>query len=184
MPPWMASDSLETKLKWPSICFCCEPSAPRLALTLAIDASSIVRTEAAELAEPSVVPVGMVMIGPPSAIVRTDKVMLDDASALAMNEMLVASEPSIRLVPLNVAFWTDWATCCRIEVKSWLSALRDTLSMEVSIAPTTFSRIWLSRSEMFEPAAAATSAIELARLRLSVTADSELRSERWLWAIE
>ncbi len=127
---------------------------------------------------------GMVMIGPPNDIVRTDRVMLAEASALAMNEILELSEPSSRLVPLKVAFWTDCDTCCRIDWKSWFKALREVVSMDVSMAPTTFWRIWFSRSEMFAPAAEATEAIESARLRLSVTACSELRSERWLWAME
>ncbi len=144
----------------------------------------MVSTVDAELAEVIVVADGMVMIGPPSDMVRTDSVMLDDASALAMNWMFWLSEPLIRLVPLNVAFWTDWDTCCSIERKSWFRALREVVSMEVSIAPTTFSRIWLSKSEILAPAAEATEAIESARLRLSVTACSELRSERWLCAIE
>jgi len=55
--------------------------------------------------------------------------------------------------------------------------------MEGSIAATTFWRMVLRRSEIDWPAALATSAMEVARLRLSLTAESELIEARCFWAM-
>ena len=51
------------------------------------------------------------------------------------------------------------------------------------MAASTFCFMVLSRSEMDEPAALATSAMEVARFRLSVTACSELTEARCFWAM-
>ena len=61
--------------------------------------------------------------------------------------------------------------------------MRLSVDSDGSIAATTFSLIWLSRSEIVSPAASETSAIEVARSRLIFTAESAPMSARWPWAM-
>ena len=68
--------------------------------------------------------------------------------------------------------------------KSAFSEVREVVVSEVSFAATTFSRISFRRSETDSPAARATSAIEVARSKLILTAPSALMSARCSWAID
>ena len=63
-------------------------------------------------------------------------------------------------------------------MKSELSAFREAVLSELSIAATTLALTWVSRSETDWPAVDATSEIEVARLRLMVTASRAPMSAR------
>ncbi len=85
--------------------------------------------------------------------------------------------------PSNSAFSTaDWIDL-RMAAKSASSSSRAWLFSEVSLAATTFSLSWFSRSEIDSPDERATSTIEVARSRLCLTAESAPMSARWPWAI-
>ena len=91
--------------------------------------------------------------------------------------------PSSMFAPSNCAFEVIWVIWRRIDLKSESMAVREAVSMDGSIAATTFSFICTSRSEMVAPAVDETSAIDLARSMLILTAASDPMSALCPWAI-
>ena len=110
--------------------------------------------------------------------------MVEVASALARKPIVAPSDPSRMLAPSKEALLITWPICLRMALKSLSMAVREALSAEGSIAATTFSLSWLSRSEIDSPAVMATSVIDVARLRLALTADRAPMSALCPWAID
>ena len=97
--------------------------------------------------------------------------------------MPLVIEPFRMLPPSKAAFSTADLIDRSKALKSSFSSERDWVPREVSLAATTFSLSWFSRSEIDSPAERATSAIEVARSRLDLTAERAPTSARWLWAM-
>src|SRR6202012_1402888 len=77
------------------------------------------------------------------------------------------------LMPLKSAFDTTLEIWSRSEVKSAFRAWRLGVSSEVSEAASALAFIWVSRAEACWPADRATSMVDCARFRLSITESRE-----------